>query len=543
MLFKKKSMGRKTNPEIVQIADWFQNSVTYEGEPFTLDHEQVAAVISEHQNTLVAARAGSGKTRTIVAKIAYLIAKKHIDPGEILVFVFNANAAAEVNERANKILVNNCPIGENIHVAHTFHSFARQIAYQNHDFGDILAEEKSALITNLVQHLDPKIIYNFNHLDPSLTTKFEFEEAKSHFANLICQFIDRAEQEFLDDPALLKSKITKITDQKTKLYLDTGLSCFEQYLSCLRHNLKHRPICQKTYRKYGIDFNLLIKVAADEIIKNPPSSLKSVKYLLVDEYQDFSKLFLALLSAIRTACPTARLFTVGDDWQAINRFAGSNVAYFNDFAHVFSEDAVRLEISTNYRCDRAIVDNARHFIKKSLKEPAHFSAFHRTDGDIHLETAASLDQYLEVIAKIIATEKTFKSILLLHRNNEMSLRGITLDILNDRLKSKITSADILTPEAYDEKVHLMTMHRSKGLEADTVIILEANDGVIPSHRSDSNLYEIFGETEKDTLEDQMRLFYVAITRAKHHLYIIKSPKSHHDFTDFLPKNLLISEDK
>ena len=64
------------------------------------------------------------------------------------------------------------------------------------------------------------------------------------------------------------------------------------------------------------------------------------------------------------------------------------------------------------------------------------------------------------------------------------------------------------------------MHKSKGLEAEVVIILEADEGVIPKMHPDTLLYRIFGETEEVALADQKRLFYVAMTRAKKRLYII-----------------------
>lgn len=82
----------------VAVQKWFANSVSYQNAPYVIDSEQAAAIADMHYNTLTAARAGSGKTRTIVAKIIYLIAKYNISPDEFLVFVFNKNAAAEIND-------------------------------------------------------------------------------------------------------------------------------------------------------------------------------------------------------------------------------------------------------------------------------------------------------------------------------------------------------------------------------------------------------------------------------------------------------------
>ena len=82
-----------------ELQEWFAKHVTLDGKPYTLDRDQAAAVLDRHRNTLVTARAGSGKTRVIVAKTAYLVAVEQISLGEIAIFMFNRTAAAEVNER------------------------------------------------------------------------------------------------------------------------------------------------------------------------------------------------------------------------------------------------------------------------------------------------------------------------------------------------------------------------------------------------------------------------------------------------------------
>ena len=85
----------------------------------------------------------------------------------------------------------------------------------------------------------------------------------------------------------------------------------------------------------------------------------------------------------------------------------------------------------------------------------------------------------------------------------------------------------------------MTMHKSKGLEAEVVIILEVDAGVIPKTHPDTKLYGVFGETEDDVLDDQKRLFYVAMTRAKKRLYIIHDETNGGDdgFVKYLGKNI------
>ena len=80
-------MGERCDDEIAEVREWFRRSVTYEGEAYVMDDEQIEAVIDVSKNAIVVARAGSGKTRTIVAKIVYLIARCGVKPDEIMAFV------------------------------------------------------------------------------------------------------------------------------------------------------------------------------------------------------------------------------------------------------------------------------------------------------------------------------------------------------------------------------------------------------------------------------------------------------------------------
>ena len=111
-------------------------------------------------------------------------------------------------------------------------------------------------------------------------------------------------------------------------------------------------------------------------------------------------------------------------------------------------------------------------------------------------------------------------VMILHRNNETNLEGMSLMDFARGLKWGLERIGVMTEEEFDAKVRVMTMHKSKGLEAETVIILEADEGVIPKTHPDTILYRMFGETEEVVMDDQKRLFYVAMTRAKKRLYIM-----------------------
>ena len=118
----------KTRSQIKSLQSWFETHVSDEGKPYLLDPHQSAIVLDNHKNCLVTARAGSGKTRTLVAKIVYLLAHENIKPDEIIVFAFNRKAALEINARLEKITIDGQTLLEDPRaIATTFHSFAYRL--------------------------------------------------------------------------------------------------------------------------------------------------------------------------------------------------------------------------------------------------------------------------------------------------------------------------------------------------------------------------------------------------------------------------------
>ena len=124
------------------LQSWFKEHVILDGKPFLVSDEQAVAILDNHKNTIITARAGSGKTRVIVAKIIYLIAHEGFDADEIIAFAFNQNARDELNERLARVRVDGRPIvSDNLgkwgQIATTFHSFAARARTLG---GDVLSD-------------------------------------------------------------------------------------------------------------------------------------------------------------------------------------------------------------------------------------------------------------------------------------------------------------------------------------------------------------------------------------------------------------------
>ena len=570
---------RGSDANVLAVQRWFRDSVTYEGEPYVIDYEQAVAVADESLNTIVVARAGSGKTRTLVAKIVYLVAVRGVMSGEIMAFVFNANAAKEINERLAKMRVDGVAVMEGVKIASTFHAFSRKVVYKvckgEKRCGKILAGEKEAYVLEIVRKMmgenewKRKVVAFVKGEDEA---EFAGERGKvvdsgvvldeeeiERFAGMMAQFINRAQQKYLGGNVTVGEVAEEYlaaneVSERERLFIELGVECFRRYHWYLLDSKRGLG----GFSEYGTDFNLIVSWASKLIVSGRPEVVKLLerkKYILIDEYQDFSQLFLAAVMAIRGVARNARLFVVGDDWQAINRFAGSDVEYFKEFERYF-HGGRRFEITTNYRCDKEVVGRARKFMAKGMGEKGEFRAFSRKMGKVMVvnprevpcelpvvkydrrvgsgdlvyaemarrmlgrEPKRKTVRYVKAVVELIRHEKRAQEIMILHRNNETNLEGMSLVEFTRGLKWGLEHIGVMKEEELEAKVRVMTIHKSKGLEAEMVIILEADEGVIPKMHPDTVLYRMFGETEEVALGDQERLFYVAMTRAKKRLYIM-----------------------
>ena len=509
-----------------EIKKWFIDHIKDGGHPYSLDKHQAAIIADSHKNTLVTARAGSGKTRTIVAKIVYLLAHEHVKPEKIIVFAFNRKAKTEINERLTKITCDNRPLfREPPNLATTFHAFAYQILGGKKVLGGkiITEAQENIILRNIVK----------KYLPPE--TDFATLTRQSQIAK---QFIIKTEQKFFKNYADLDQKIKTEKNTEIKQKLQTLSSIFKDY---------QRELAAKNL----INFNQMMEQAST-LLKNQKETSKNLKidslineltlrlsknlnfsYIFVDEYQDFSLLFLTLIKSLRQNCPNSHLLAVGDDWQAINRFAGSDVEYFLHFENYFTEDCAKLFIPTNYRSGKQIVKNANFFMGQALKDYQGCKSGNKDKSEIYLkniayhrdptkkvdETPLLLKNYLETTVKIVR-ENAGKTIKILHRNNILSFRDWPLEKFVNLVKDQVVREHILTKNAASALISESTIHRSKGLEADVVILLEIDAEKFPGKDKTGGLYHIFGETKQTLFSDEARLFYVALTRPKEKLYIL-----------------------
>lgn len=544
--------GKERAAQLEQAQAWFAEHVTLGGQPYTLDADQARAAVDDHKNTLVTARAGSGKTRVIVAKVAYLVAQRHVSLSEIAIFMFNRTAAAEVNQRIKAVKVDGKSLvrpDSQVRVASTFHKYALDLAK---------ATGERPQIIDSVEH-DRLIREALNRALAAMRRKVNPSE-KRELLSIVSGFVARAGQRFLGSDgfaeltAIVQDYCETATNSQFRFYHELSYRVYTDYLEHIRPP--------------QTDFNLqmaraseLLDHAADSSSSTPSfDHVRRLKHLMIDEYQDFSFLFFALTAAIRRLAPNAKLFAVGDDWQAINRFAGSDVDYFLNFQTFFSEDSINIPLATNYRSARKIVEHANHYMLKHYDPHAlPAKAFNSRPGKIKrrnpqkqrfdatdiaadalddgrfqvaLARAANLPpakvspgaaQLLKQIFKIIKHHRR-SEIMLLHRHNFTTFDGISLETLHAALGDLLAHERIMSAANFAERVRSMTMHKSKGLESEVVILLEVDCEVVTSCHPHATIFSLFGDTRAAESADQKRLLYVAMTRAKKRLYILSSDR-------------------
>lgn len=232
--------------------------------------------------------------------------------------------------------------------------------------------------------------------------------------------------------------------------------------------------------------------------------------IIVDEFQDISMDRYNFLLALRRGNPQAQLYCVGDDWQSIYRFSGSDMNLFCHFDQYFGKTDLN-KIETTYRFGNPLVEKSAAFIQRN---PAQIRKnIHPFSSDAKTEIVFreySRGDAVGALERIVAEIPLGKSVFLLGR--------YTYDdyLLAKNFRQR-RSGNSLFYTICGREVEFLTMHRSKGLEADYVVLLNCNNGSFgfPSTIADDPVLGfVMSDSDGYLFGEERRLFYVAMTRAK-----------------------------
>lgn len=241
-------------------------------------------------------------------------------------------------------------------------------------------------------------------------------------------------------------------------------------------------------------------------------------YILVDEFQDISLDRYHFLQSLRRTNPLTKLFCVGDDWQSIYRFAGSDISLFKQFSKYFGfTKECRME--TTYRFGNPCVECSSRFIltNREQKEKAvrPFSPNIRTD--LQFFSVSGPGGMARRVKEILAVLPQDSSVYFLGRY------GSDVNSLDGDFTIHYGVDGKIAVSYGGRKMAFMTVHQSKGLESDYVILLNCNGGTrgFPSEIADSPVLNyVLSEPDSFEFSEERRVFYVAITRAKKCTYVL-----------------------
>ncbi|MFC0513001.1 UvrD-helicase domain-containing protein [Mucilaginibacter angelicae] len=294
-------------------------------------------------------------------------------------------------------------------------------------------------------------------------------------------------------------------DKRFRVFLDVIGPLFKAY----GQHLKGIP---------AVDFNDMINQAAQHF-RNGEFN-KPYKYILVDEFQDMSLGRYELIKAIRAQNPGVKLYVVGDDWQSIFRFTGSDLSIITQFEKHFGVTS-KTAILKTYRFNDQILNMSSAFVQKNPAQIAKqlIAQQPAPEGYVSFEfikvaSGGGREQYLrfrtqhlsEILGKINA-EKPDASVFMIGRYKLNAPRDMRY------LHNQYPGLDI----------KFFTAHGVKGMTCDYAILLDLDSGILgfPSEMADDPMLNYLLQ-EGDDYEnaEERRVFYVAITRARYKNYLI-----------------------
>lgn len=292
---------------------------------------------------------------------------------------------------------------------------------------------------------------------------------------------------------------------------------------------------EKLTEKNMIDYDDMINLSYKYIIKHLKEKDPNLnyKYIIVDEYQDITfQRYLFVKRLVEYF--NAKLISVGDDWQSIYAFNGSRLDLFNKFDKLFINSKNDMILSTTYRYGQELVDISSKFILenkeqsyKKIKSTKHLKE------PIEIRNYTFFDEYetIKDIVHEIYNNNPKENILLLARTNRCLYH-----LYESEFFRKSTNDVVICNDLPDAQIEALTMHHSKGLTSDQVIVFGLRENTFPSKGKPEHW--IFDYFKLDTINEnfpfaeERRLFYVALTRTKNKVYLV-APHSSTNSSNFV----------
>ena len=450
-----------------------------------LNQAQRLAVTHQGPPLIVQAGPGTGKTRALTHRLAYLLKRRQVPPESVLALTFTRQAAQEMATRVQALLpdfpgLNRCTLG-------TFHALGLKMLSE-HGFNRGVADEERRRV--LVQEVAKEFRLPVSRLDRQIS---EAKQALYGPGDVPPGETLPLAQAFLAYEALLERE---------------QLWDYEDLLARPLRLLQENPDMRESYQG-------------------------RFRHLLVDEYQDLNEVQYLFFRAL--AGPGAEIMVIGDPHQAIYGFRGARPEYFSRFAEDWP-GALTLSFTATYRLPPPLLAASQRLLPEANEGPQ----VSRRAGDrpVVLLEAASPQEEARVIARHIealvggldhrslddhrlryqdqALEVGFKDVAVLFRVHALgpelfqalTAAGLPCELAREGVGPEVTGIDLAA-----QRVKLLTLHAAKGLEFPYVFIAGCESGLLP--------LEPEGRAPAD-LEEERRLFYVGLTRAQCQVFLTRA---------------------
>ncbi|OMH39681.1 UvrD-helicase domain-containing protein [Motiliproteus sp. MSK22-1] len=361
-------------------------------------------------------------------------------------------------------------------------------------------QREGCLLDNLKAKLQAQEV-TFDPLpeEAVLETLREFG-ALTAYSAVLSQLLSRFKANWFDSDQLKKQIASSPNPEQVEAAMKLLLPIFDQYQALLAS-------------RNEIDFDDMIGRAIEYV---QSGRFKPYwRFILVDEFQDISEPRARLVKVLRDAVSDCSLFCVGDDWQAIYRFTGSDVRLTTGFEQYFGPTAITA-LDKTFRFNNSICDVASGFITQN---PTQVKKQLRTHRQVQSPAVSLLRQSYDQKKPLQSIRDSLTAIA---KRADPGSRVY----LMARFKFKLPEPHevVALNKAYPSlKIETLSFHAAKGKEADYVVILGLETGLhgFPSEKVPHPLLEaLLPAAESYDFAEERRLFYVALTRAKHRVYLV-----------------------
>ncbi|NCO17903.1 hypothetical protein COT60_04015 [Candidatus Pacearchaeota archaeon CG09_land_8_20_14_0_10_30_9] len=468
--------------------------------------EQKKTIVSPKEKILCIAGAGSGKTFVLTKRIEFLNKMKRVKSDKILAITFTRKAKDEMNNRLQEFGVNA--------VVETFNSFSEKILLK---YGGKIYGRKMKIATfqdkmfAVLRALDNLGI----SMEEAIQNYFIYGNKNKTIYQLQSMFVFDCFQVF----EYFKS--TRLSFEKfEKNYSDETLKSLKMIFGIVKYLDFH--MATNGLRTYGDQVRNTI-----DFFKVYKKFIPIFDHVLVDEFQDVNSEQIELLDLLNSK----NLFCTGDPRQSIFGWRGSEVDHILKFKEKYPDSEI-INLTKNYRSNNHIVKVMNDLAKKMEVSPLESTFENKKDLKI-CKFDNEIQEFNFVKSKILSSEIPREEIFVLSRTNRQ------IEELSKVLKAAEINHSVKEEGSNDfsikkGKVTLATIHSIKGLEAELVFVIGCTLSNFPCKVSDHPVIEKINVYNYNLEEEELRLFYVAISRAKNHLYLTYSGKN---YTYFINKEV------